>query len=272
MFPASASNVLARWRRAPRKGCRRGSRTAGAGRLRGRRRRRWHRRRSRCASAGSHDRPPSRQRGAAARRGRCPPPTPTPTATACPTAPTTASRCATPTSGDTDADGIGNACDADLDNNGGVDFADLGRLRQAFLSSAGQPRYNPPCRLQRRRPGQLHRPGRCCAPASSGHPAPRARTRGPTPRAGASRCNSPEAASRSARPARAMCLQLTWQLTPAGTDNQLQFSVLGPDGEVQTRQASSAAGGFTVPLDAARGGPATVVARASYRPRPHRAP
>jgi hypothetical protein len=33
---------------------------------------------------------------------------------------------------DTDGDGYGNRCDADLDNNGLVNFVDLGRFRAAF--------------------------------------------------------------------------------------------------------------------------------------------
>jgi hypothetical protein len=40
-----------------------------------------------------------------------------------------------PTQRDTDADGYGNDCDADLDNSGLVNFADLALFRQAFGSS-----------------------------------------------------------------------------------------------------------------------------------------
>ncbi|MEL7449976.1 MAG: pullulanase-type alpha-1,6-glucosidase, partial [Pseudomonadota bacterium] len=44
---------------------------------------------------------------------------------------------------DTDADGIGNACDADLDNNCQVNFADLGLLKAAFFSTPGAGNWNP---------------------------------------------------------------------------------------------------------------------------------
>ncbi|MEO1573592.1 MAG: alpha-1,6-glucosidase domain-containing protein, partial [Pseudomonadota bacterium] len=44
---------------------------------------------------------------------------------------------------DTNGDGIGNACDADLDNNCVVNVVDLGLLRAAFFSTPGSPNWNP---------------------------------------------------------------------------------------------------------------------------------
>jgi len=42
---------------------------------------------------------------------------------------------ANPDQRDTDGDGYGNLCDADLDGDGTVNFADLSRFRQAFLTT-----------------------------------------------------------------------------------------------------------------------------------------
>ena len=39
---------------------------------------------------------------------------------------------------DTDADGIGNSCDADLDNNCAINFLDLGILKSVFFSVGDQ--------------------------------------------------------------------------------------------------------------------------------------
>ena len=36
---------------------------------------------------------------------------------------------------DTDSDGYGNLCDADFDNSGNVDFADLARMKSVFFST-----------------------------------------------------------------------------------------------------------------------------------------
>lgn len=44
---------------------------------------------------------------------------------------------------DTDNDGYGNVCDADLDNSASVNFFDLQILRRAFFSRPGQPTWNP---------------------------------------------------------------------------------------------------------------------------------
>jgi D-alanyl-D-alanine carboxypeptidase/Dockerin type I domain/Thrombospondin type 3 repeat len=163
---------------------------------------------------------------------------------------------------DTDADGIGNACDADLDNNGRVDFADLGRLRQAFLSAPGAPNFNPHADfngdglinfadLAVLRAGIFQPPG------------PAGQDAGPDPEGGRVSLSLTGSSQPVCAASQSHVLQLNWQLSPAGANNQLQFSVLGPDGEVQTRNASSASGGITVALASARGGPATVVARAN---------
>ncbi len=44
---------------------------------------------------------------------------------------------------DTDADGVGNLCDADLNNDGLVNSTDLGLLKISFLSHDTQPNFNP---------------------------------------------------------------------------------------------------------------------------------
>ena len=43
---------------------------------------------------------------------------------------------------DTDGDGIGNACDADLNGDGGVDFLDLGSLASVFFTSNPNADFN----------------------------------------------------------------------------------------------------------------------------------
>ena len=43
---------------------------------------------------------------------------------------------------DSDKDGFGNACDADLNNDGAVNALDLAIFRQAFGSQTGQPNFN----------------------------------------------------------------------------------------------------------------------------------
>jgi hypothetical protein len=43
---------------------------------------------------------------------------------------------------DTDADGIGNACDADLDNDCNVNFTDLGLLKDVFFTSDADADFN----------------------------------------------------------------------------------------------------------------------------------
>ncbi len=43
---------------------------------------------------------------------------------------------------DSDADGYGNHCDADFDDNGFVNFADLGLLRIGFFGDSTEPEYN----------------------------------------------------------------------------------------------------------------------------------
>jgi hypothetical protein len=47
-----------------------------------------------------------------------------------------------PTQFDSDGDGFGNACDADLNNDGVVNALDLAMFRQAFGSQRGQPNFN----------------------------------------------------------------------------------------------------------------------------------
>ncbi len=44
---------------------------------------------------------------------------------------------------DTDNDGIGNVCDADLDNDCQINFSDLGILKTAFFATEGDPNWNP---------------------------------------------------------------------------------------------------------------------------------
>ena len=44
---------------------------------------------------------------------------------------------------DTNADGLGNVCDPDLDNDGNVNFSDLSILKAAFFSSPLTPNWNP---------------------------------------------------------------------------------------------------------------------------------
>ena len=44
---------------------------------------------------------------------------------------------------DTDADGYGNRCDADLDNNLVVNFGDLGLFKGVFFKKAGDPGFDP---------------------------------------------------------------------------------------------------------------------------------
>lgn len=48
-----------------------------------------------------------------------------------------------PTQLDSDADGYGNACDADLNNNGVTNAQDLGLLRTAFFATPGAANWNP---------------------------------------------------------------------------------------------------------------------------------
>lgn len=50
---------------------------------------------------------------------------------------------ANPDQRDTDQDGYGNVCDADLNNDGLVNAVDLGQLRAAFFSMPGTPGWNP---------------------------------------------------------------------------------------------------------------------------------
>ena len=50
---------------------------------------------------------------------------------------------ANPTQCDTNGDGYGNACDADLDGSGIVNFADLAILRAAFFTTPADPAWNP---------------------------------------------------------------------------------------------------------------------------------
>ena len=48
-----------------------------------------------------------------------------------------------PTQCDSNGDGYGNACDADLDGSGVINFVDLAIMRTAFFTSPGDPAWNP---------------------------------------------------------------------------------------------------------------------------------
>src|SRR5262245_23136942 len=50
---------------------------------------------------------------------------------------------ANPDQRDTNADGYGNVCDADLDNNLIVNFGDVGLLKQVFFKSNGDLDFDP---------------------------------------------------------------------------------------------------------------------------------
>jgi hypothetical protein len=49
---------------------------------------------------------------------------------------------ANPDQRDTDGDGYGNVCDGDLNNDGGVNFADLAIFRGRFVSSDADADFN----------------------------------------------------------------------------------------------------------------------------------
>lgn len=163
---------------------------------------------------------------------------------------------------DTNADGIGNACDPDLDNNGRIDFADLGLLRQAFLASPRDARYNPHADFNG--DGQVNfadlgllRQRMFRAPGPAGEDA------GPDPADGLPGLRLSGSAQTVCGSGQSHVLQLGWQLDPALPGVRLQFTLQAPGGAEQQRQADTTAGGFTLAVDAAQGGAATLLARAT---------
>lgn len=162
---------------------------------------------------------------------------------------------------DTDADGFGNACDADLDNNGRVDATDQALLRKALRSRAGDARFNPDADFDGN--GLVDSADLAVLRASLRQaPGPAGRDAGPDPEGDRLALALTGSAQAQCAAPQSHLLQLQWQLDPVAGPVRVDLSVLSPDGQRLLRQVTTPGGSLTLTLHAPRGGPALVLARA----------
>lgn len=158
---------------------------------------------------------------------------------------------------DTDGDGVGNACDADLNGDGLVNFVDLARLKQVFLTHRLDPRYDPLADFDG--DGLINFRDLAVLRAAIFRP--------PGP-AGANVAGDPEQGLLSLQlraSAQVLCgtptthvAQLDWQVQRGQGALQIEISGLTPDATTPSQFASSAVGAVTLPLRAPAGGPASL--------------
>jgi D-alanyl-D-alanine carboxypeptidase len=161
---------------------------------------------------------------------------------------------------DTNADGFGNLCDADLNNDLNVNFVDLGLFKAAFLTGVGDANYDPDADfngdgfinfgdLGVLKAGFLQPPG------------PAGDDPGPIGELEVDTLVTPQP----------ICgdlthhLQVDWKVLYAKDAATVDITVLLPDGHSETRHSTVPTGTVVFDVDSVYGGPATVITTATER-------
>jgi hypothetical protein len=164
---------------------------------------------------------------------------------------------------DTDADGFGNRCDADLDNNLFVNFLDLAAFKNVFLAKAGEADFDPDADFDAN--GVINFQDVGVVKAGFFEPPGPAGT-GVDPDPGIGRLDIDTLAT-----PQPLCgdlthhLSVTWKVLEPEGGVSVDITIVLPDGDVATRHVTVPTGTTVFDVDSPFGGPVTVLTTASDR-------
>jgi hypothetical protein len=161
---------------------------------------------------------------------------------------------------DTNADGFGNLCDADLNNDLSVNFVDLGLFKAAFLTAVGDASYDPDADFNG--DGFINFGDLAVLKASFLQaPGPAGDDPGPIGELEVDTLVTPQPVCGD----HSHDLRVDWKVLYATDAATVDITVILPDGDTQTRSSTVPTGTVTFQIDGIYGGPATVIATATER-------